>query len=83
MKHIKDSPHTLHTIGVPYSEHSSYSELRDFVRHVKPNHVISTVGGTPARTSATLQCTKWLNESTIKKATQATLDSIFDVSRTK
>eukprot|EP01135_Chromosphaera_perkinsii_P003211 Nk52_evm18s238 gene=Nk52_evmTU18s238 len=35
--------------GVPYSEHSSFSELREFIIRTNPAHIISTVGSYPER----------------------------------
>ncbi|XP_019859070.1 PREDICTED: DNA cross-link repair 1A protein-like [Amphimedon queenslandica] len=48
--------------GVPYSEHSSFSELRTFVQSLSPQRVISTVGGATARRTAESQCAKWIQE---------------------
>jgi DNA cross-link repair 1A protein len=40
------------TLGVPYSEHSSYPELRDCVRMLRPKRVIPTVAGDSAKARA-------------------------------
>lgn len=50
------------SLGVPYSEHSSFSELRTFVQSLSPQRVISTVGGAVARRRAESQCTRWIHE---------------------
>jgi DNA cross-link repair 1A protein len=48
--------------GVPYSEHSSYSELQDFVTALKPVKVQPTVnvGSEPKRTAMMEHISKWL-----------------------
>ncbi|KAF4672013.1 DNA cross-link repair 1A protein [Perkinsus chesapeaki] len=38
--------------SIPYSEHSSFSELEAFLRHVRPTRVIGTVGKTLAEREA-------------------------------
>ena len=74
---------SLSSVGVPYSEHSSFSELRDFVQYLKPDEVISTVGGVKVRRDAETQCYKWLQEglsctSPVKNgAVQTTLHDHF------
>ena len=75
----------LHTVGVPYSEHSSFSELRDFIKLLKPTEVISTVGGAKTHKMAESQCYKWLIEcdsgchgNNSKNLVQSTLDCYFN-----
>jgi len=34
----------IHIWGLPYSEHSSFTELKSFIQHIKPKNIISTVG---------------------------------------
>ncbi|CAM9216231.1 unnamed protein product [Lampetra fluviatilis] len=46
--------------GVPYSEHSSYSELRLFVRRLAPSRVVPTVVPAPAAIRSALR--RWLGE---------------------
>ena len=62
--------------GVPYSEHSSYPELRSFVQFLRPDRVVSTVGGVKARMESESHCHRWLAEgpSTAgKRLSQTTL----------
>ncbi len=49
-------------VGVPYSEHSSFSELEHFVRALKPRKVQPTVnvGNTDKRENMMLHINKWL-----------------------
>ena len=64
-------------LGVPYSEHSSYSELKEFVQFLRPGHVVSTVGGASARKAAESQCRKWMNEKKYEGKKQISIDSMF------
>ncbi|CAL8074748.1 unnamed protein product [Orchesella dallaii] len=49
-------------VGIPYSEHSSYSELRDFVINLKPKKVQATVnvGNPKKREEMTQHIENWL-----------------------
>jgi len=42
--YTKRSEGNIQIWGLPYSEHSSFTELKSFVQNVKPKNVISTVG---------------------------------------
>ncbi|KFD45076.1 hypothetical protein M513_14049 [Trichuris suis] len=51
-------------LGVPYSEHSSYVELKRFVQRVRPERIIPTVNTSDkeARLSMAQTFSRWLEE---------------------
>ena len=53
----------LYSLGLPYSEHSSFEELQWFVKLVKPKQVISTVGKWSERRSAEQLALAWTHEA--------------------
>ncbi|XP_006002870.1 DNA cross-link repair 1A protein [Latimeria chalumnae] len=55
--------------GIPYSEHSSYLEMKHFVQWVRPNKIIPTVnvGKWQARKAMEKLFSEWMSEGTQKK----------------
>jgi len=51
--------------GVPYSEHSSFEELKFFVQNLKPKQIIPTVniGKKESRDQMNVYFTEWLSAS--------------------
>ena len=45
----------VHMLEVPYSEHSSFDELRNFVSWLRPVAIVPTVGGSASATPAMLR----------------------------
>ena len=56
---------TIFIHGVPYSEHSGFSEMKRFVRHFQPRKIIPTVnmGSATQRPKMETIFTKWLGHS--------------------
>lgn len=60
--------------GVPYSEHSSFTELKRFVQFLKPAEVIPTVNvqSSTKRNAMTKYFRQWLSESPVTSLKQKT-----------
>ena len=78
------------TYGVPYSEHSSFTELKRFVQFLKPEEVIPTVnvGNPTKRTIMKKYFSQWLSEdiaypTTNKKQIQQTMGHYIQLSKQK
>ncbi|XP_054285709.1 DNA cross-link repair 1A protein-like [Macrosteles quadrilineatus] len=56
------SNHNITIYGVPYSEHSSFTELRDFVQFLQPHEVVPTVnvGSSSSRSKMEKHFSDWL-----------------------
>ena len=67
--------------GIPYSEHSSFTELRQFVQSLTPQRVVPTVGNqsTPKRNEMMNYLEQWRKgpTSTLPHARQMKIDSIL------
>ena len=63
------------TAGIPYSEHSSFSELREFVRFLRPQRVIPTVNNHSAKKRDDMQrhFKQWLTNPQQTRTKQTTL----------
>ena len=75
---------TMSPPGIPYSEHSSFSELRQFVQFLRPKKIIPTVNNHSASKRAEMQrhFQTWLSESgsSVPAVKQTTLDCSFSMS---
>ena len=60
--------------GIPYSEHSSFSELRHFVQFVRPQTIIPTVNNHSAKKRDDMQkhFKQWLTNSQQQTRTKQT-----------
>lgn len=56
--------------GIPYSEHSSFTELKRFVQFLKPAEVIPTVNVERSANAMTKYFRQWLSESPITSLKQ-------------
>ena len=63
--------------GVPYSEHSSFAEMRDFCRFVRADRILPTVnnGSAQARSKMDAIFRSWMMQAPQKESAQQTLTS--------
>ena len=74
--------HTHTHAGVPYSEHSSFTELREFVQFLKPLKIIPTVDNSSAKRRDEMQqfFKEWLSgQSHASSVKQTTLFDSFGI----
>ncbi|XP_060073013.1 DNA cross-link repair 1A protein-like [Ylistrum balloti] len=68
----KFSRNGIHIYGVPYSEHSSYLEMKRFTQFIKPDKILPTVnnGNSRARTKMEKLFKSWMEELKINNKNQ-------------
>jgi len=75
----KDSYGNITIYGIPYSEHSSFAELRRFVQFLKPAEIIPTVNVADhaKRNAMTKYFKQWLSEPSVSPLKRKTVEGVY------
>jgi len=75
----KNSYENITIYGIPYSEHSSFTELRRFVKFLKPVEIIPTVNAADhtKRNAMTKYFKQWLSEASVSPLKRKTEGGVY------